>query len=587
MGIRKLAAVCAAIMAVCAGGPALADCKLVRVADLPVTMRGHQPLITVKVNGKDARFIVDTGAFWNSITPGYAAKYGLSLGPAPFGLTIRGVGGSTMDISLGTAQDFTFADVALHHVQFIVTDKGFGGEAGLIGENFLRQFDVEYDFANGMIRLFKPEGCGQADLAYWVAPSQAYGIARMDNPDPGEPAIMSTAQINDQRIRVALDTGAYNSILSLAAAARAGVHPTDPGVVAAGYGQGVTQHSYTQSWLAPFSSFKFGGEEIKTFKLAIEDTKLEFDMLLGADFFLAHRVFVSNSQHKVYFTYNGGPVFSMKLPPRADTAPAPVADPGAEATLDAEGYSRRAAAFAARRDYNHAVADLTQAIALKPDEARYYYERALAHRASLQPAKALDDFNAAIKLKPDYIDALLRRAEAWVSRKNAPAAKADLDAADKAAASVPDARFALARVYIYAGFEPEAVAELDQWIPAHPKDDELAMALGERCRLRALRNESLDLALADCDRAVKLLPGNPGILESRGLVRLRLGDNDRAIGDFSNALKVSSHQTWSLYGRGLAELKKGMKAQADADIAAAKASSATIADNAAKRGLQP
>jgi hypothetical protein len=33
-------------------------------------------------------------------------------------------------------------------------------------------------------------------------------------------------------------------------------------------------------------------------------------MLLGADFFLSHRIFVSNEQHKVYFTYNGGPVFS-------------------------------------------------------------------------------------------------------------------------------------------------------------------------------------------------------------------------------------------------------------------------------------
>jgi tetratricopeptide (TPR) repeat protein/predicted aspartyl protease len=575
-------------MALGGAGPALADCKLMRLADLPVTMRGHQPLITIKVNGKDARFIVDTGAFWNTMTPGSAAKYGLNLGPAPFGLTLEGVGGSTMNVSLGTAQDVTFADVGLHHVQFIVTDKGFGGEAGLIGQNFLKQFDVEYDFANGVIRLFKPEGCGQADLAYWVGPSQAYGVARMDTPDPGDPAIMSTAQINDQRIRVALDTGAYNSTLSLAAAARAGVHPGDPGVVVSGYGQGVTQRSYTQYWLAPFSSFKFGGEEIKTFKLAIEDMRLDFDMLLGADFFLAHRVFVSNSQHKVYFSYNGGPVFTMRLARSADTPP-PAADTGAGAgaTLDAEGYVRRAAAFVARREYDQAIADLTQAITLKPDEARYVYERGLVHRANLQPAKALDDFNAAIKLKPDYIDALLRRSEAWVSRKDTAAAKADLDAADKAAPSAPDTRMALARAYIHAGFEPEAIAELNHWIADHPKDDELAMALGERCRLRALRNEGLDLALADCNQALKLLQANPAILESRGLVRLRLGDDDKAIGDFSNALKVSPRQAWSRYGRGLAERKKGMSAQADADIAAAKVASPLIADQAAKRGLTP
>jgi hypothetical protein len=33
-------------------------------------------------------------------------------------------------------------------------------------------------------------------------------------------------------------------------------------------------------------------------------------MLLGADFFVSHRIYVSNAQHKMYFTYNGGPVFS-------------------------------------------------------------------------------------------------------------------------------------------------------------------------------------------------------------------------------------------------------------------------------------
>ena len=30
-------------------------------------------------------------------------------------------------------------------------------------------------------------------------------------------------------------------------------------------------------------------------------------MLLGADFFLSHRIYVANSRDKLYFTYNGGP----------------------------------------------------------------------------------------------------------------------------------------------------------------------------------------------------------------------------------------------------------------------------------------
>ncbi len=34
-------------------------------------------------------------------------------------------------------------------------------------------------------------------------------------------------------------------------------------------------------------------------------------MILGGDFFVSHHVYVSNSQHKLYFTYNGGPVFDL------------------------------------------------------------------------------------------------------------------------------------------------------------------------------------------------------------------------------------------------------------------------------------
>ena len=40
----------------------------------------------------------------------------------------------------------------------------------------------------------------------------------------------------------------------------------------------------------------------------------EGDMLLGADFFLSHRVYVANSQDKLYFTYNGGPPFDVTSP---------------------------------------------------------------------------------------------------------------------------------------------------------------------------------------------------------------------------------------------------------------------------------
>ena len=38
-------------------------------------------------------------------------------------------------------------------------------------------------------------------------------------------------------------------------------------------------------------------------------------MLLGYDFLRSHRVLVAHSQHRIYFTYSGGPVFARAPPP--------------------------------------------------------------------------------------------------------------------------------------------------------------------------------------------------------------------------------------------------------------------------------
>jgi hypothetical protein len=38
------------------------------------------------------------------------------------------------------------------------------------------------------------------------------------------------------------------------------------------------------------------------------------DMLIGADFFLSHRIYVARSQGKIYFTYKGGPIFQHVSP---------------------------------------------------------------------------------------------------------------------------------------------------------------------------------------------------------------------------------------------------------------------------------
>jgi tetratricopeptide (TPR) repeat protein len=130
-----------------------------------------------------------------------------------------------------------------------------------------------------------------------------------------------------------------------------------------------------------------------------------------------------------------------------------------------------------------------------------------------------------------------------------------------------------------------ALADYDLWIDSHPKNEDLARPLNGRCWARAMWGHDLDKALADCNEALKLWPGAPQVLDSRGLVFLRMNQPDKAIADYDAALKLAPRIPWSLYGRGLAKQLQGHKAEGDADIAAAVAIAPHIADEARKNGI--
>ncbi len=56
-------------------GGASAACTLSKVAELPVTMSGLSPTVVAKIDGVEARFIADSGAFYSVITPSGAAQF--------------------------------------------------------------------------------------------------------------------------------------------------------------------------------------------------------------------------------------------------------------------------------------------------------------------------------------------------------------------------------------------------------------------------------------------------------------------------------------------------------------------------------
>jgi hypothetical protein len=274
--------------------------------------------------------IVDTGSSSTLIFRASTDALGLAVKPLA-GVKFYGAGGEA-----GAAQtritDFRVAGFVAHNDDVLVSGKQpIGAEQGLLGADFLLQDDVEIDVAAGKIRWFKPKGCAGDTVVYW---NKAYSAARMVGSSAAK-KIHVSVEVNGVSIPAVMDTGAGSSVLTPAAAARAGLTPVSEGVAKAGDIRGLGAQTM-QAYVGTFQSFSFGDETIKNAQLRIADLfaadkavnlgsripepAIEApEMLLGVDFFRSHRVFVSLSQRMVYVSYVGGPVFQTRSP----SAPGP------------------------------------------------------------------------------------------------------------------------------------------------------------------------------------------------------------------------------------------------------------------------
>ncbi len=533
------------------------------------------------------------GAFFSMISPASAQALNLPQTLAPTGFLVNGVGGTSQPM-IATVRDFGLGGGVVNNMEFLVVGSSFGEAVGLMGQNILAFVDLELDLGGGAIRMIRAENCKDEARVYWMKPGEKFSSLAITPITKFESHIVGTAYLNGKKIRVLFDTGAASSVLSLRAAERAGVKVTSPGVVQSinmrGNGSRVLP-----TWVAPFASFRIGAEEIRDTRLRIADIDLkEIDMLLGADFFLSHRVYVAYSANKLLFTYRGGPVFDLGL----GSSPESIDAPGEEVAdtrepVDAQGYSRRGSVYAARRDLPRAIADLTRAIELAPREASISTSAAGStwipgSRCRQLPTWIRPSASGTIIFRQGVARAGLKlsRLEA-TGNGRMDEIVAEIDAAGALATRESDIHFELGNLYAATGTQDKAVAEFDQWLGSHRDDSRAPDARALACRARAVIGLELDKALSDCNRAVQDRPGVPFPLEARGLLQVRLRNFDRALTDLDKVVAEQPRNAWALYARGLAKLGKGNKTGGEADVAAAKAANPRAVSNAVSRGFVP
>jgi tetratricopeptide (TPR) repeat protein/predicted aspartyl protease len=565
-----------------------AECRLEGFAAIPVTMHGMRPTMHVTLNGQDAVFLVDTGAFASVLTPAAARQYRVRVFSRA-SADVQGIGGAT-SAQIARVERVQLGGAAFYDAAFLVAD-GLGRDLdGVIGRDLLGQADAEYDFANGVMRLIRPKGCNGSDvLSYWTdRPTVLEALPNY----AGGASLDALGEINGQRVRVGFDSGSAYSDMTLKAAARAGVTPSSPDVSAVRPIVGISGRP-AATWSAPFDRVALGTEAVLHTRLRIAQTDLAGDdLLLGADFFLSHRIYISRRQRRIYVTYNGGPVFRLREAPSAAWSATSVAvekagvgDPNAP--VDAAGFARRAAASMARGAVEAALEDFNHAIALEPKAAVFWFDRGAAQAVGGRADLALADLDEGLKLQPGSPSALLARASLEFDAGHVDAAESDMARAigvDRTDAAIG---LEVAGLYERAGRFAQAIAAYDQWIAGHARDGYLPDALAGRCRALALAKIELDRAEQDCDGAVRARRTDAALLASRSLAHQARGELDLAIADADAALKTGDRPFWALEARGLAELGKGQQSAGAADLAAAAEADPRQAERVRTMGFGP
>ncbi len=280
-----------------------APCHFRQVAELPVTLygaRGRHPVVGATINGVGANLVFDTGGAVNFLSAASAPRLKLHPKPPPPASQLRSMG-QIVEAQVAKADRIAFAGVETPSPDFAVVQGSFGDEIdGALGEPLFADADVEIDLTERVIRLFRPEGCEGANLAYWADPKQV-SIVDLE-PFPAAVRPFGWVKVNGVPLRALFDTGAPDTDLTADAAKRAGVVPGGEGVHAAGTAGGMGPGGL-KNWTGHFQSLTIGKETIPNLVLNFTDKpNASADLIIGADYFVTHRVLISKSQGKLYST---------------------------------------------------------------------------------------------------------------------------------------------------------------------------------------------------------------------------------------------------------------------------------------------
>jgi tetratricopeptide (TPR) repeat protein len=223
-----------------------------------------------------------------------------------------------------------------------------------------------------------------------------------------------------------------------------------------------------------------------------------------------------------------------------DSALAAIPQKVAASTNPSETYFYRGIIYYEKSNYERAIADLDQAIQLKPDYALAHNNRGVAYGKKGDYDLAIADLDQAIQLDSGYAYAYNNRGSAYDATGDYERAIADLDQAIQLKPDYAEAYYNRGSAYYNKGDYDLAIADFNKVIQLDPDDAEAYNNRGSAY----YKKGDYQRAIADYDQAIQLQPDYADAYFSRGAAYRLEGNKDEAIADFETFLELSNDPYW-------------------------------------------
>ena len=274
------------------GGVAWADCRLEQVSAMPLAPIGAHYAVMAEIEGVTRPIEVDTGAETTVLKADVAKELGLREDPEHLSRSV-GIGQTTGDSHFNVIPTrLAFGALVLRDRSTAVAtmDDGRRPETdsiGLLGDDILSQFDVEFDFPGHKLTFYREDGCYSTFLP-WT------GVFSTIPFDHHGAKVTIDVVLNSERTRAMIDTGNNLSFVSLSASALWGAATDDlasTGIVAQSplnNGAPMPVRAY------PFTQVKIGDDLFHDKKMGVVDTSLKLASAnLGLDYWSSRKLWIS------------------------------------------------------------------------------------------------------------------------------------------------------------------------------------------------------------------------------------------------------------------------------------------------------